>query len=116
MPEYRDGSGRASWTRIVYVIELSPDACSDRKSHCSGECTKTPVYVGQTAQSAEDRFAQHQRGHKASVWVKKYGLKLRPDLAGDYGEMATVPESQAAEAELAEQLRATGRYCVYGGH
>ena len=116
MPKQVLEDGKVRWTRITYVIELSPDACKARKSPCGGDCGKTPVYVGQTAQTAEERFAQHKRGEKSSQWVKKYGEKLRPDLAGSYGEMATVSESEAAEVELAEQLRATSLYCVYGGH
>ncbi len=116
MPEYQDEAGKTRWTRIVYVIELSPNACADRKSPCDGACGKTPVYVGQTAKSAEDRFAEHKTGHKSSKWVKRYGVRERPDLVGEYGEMGTVSESVAAEAEHAAALASTGLYCVYGGH
>ncbi len=89
MPEYQDEAGKTRWTRIVYVIELSHDACADRKSPCDGACGKTPVYVGQTAKSAEDRFAEHKTDHKSSMWVKRYGVRGRPDLSGEYGEMGT---------------------------
>jgi hypothetical protein len=116
MPKRSDPGGREHWTRIVYVIELDPAACADRRSACDGDCGKTPVYVGQTARTAEERLAQHLEGYKASPWVKKYGQHLRADLADGYDEMPTVEESQAAEAELAKALRIDGRFCVYGGH
>ena len=117
MPAYQDKDGRAVWTRIVYVIELDSRACAEKKSPCGGaSCGRTPVYVGQTALTADERFVQHKSGVKASKWVTKYGLRVVPELAQGYGEMATVAESEAAEVELAQTLRVEGRWCVYGGH
>jgi hypothetical protein len=118
MPLHEE-NGRTRWTRIVYVIELDPEACLDSGSHCPGDCGKTPVYVGETCHTALERFMQHKLGYKASRWVRDYGLRLRPRLAGSFGEMATVAESQAAEAEIARRLSLRGngsKYCVYGGH
>jgi hypothetical protein len=77
------------------------------------------VYVGETAVTATERFEQHKRGYRASNVVERFGLRLRPRLAGGFGEMATQIESLAAEAELARRLRKRGngeRYCVYGGY
>jgi hypothetical protein len=77
------------------------------------------VYVGETALTAQERFDQHKRGERASSVVERFGRRLRPRLAGGFGEMATNPESLAAEAEVARRLRKRGngkRYCVYGGH
>ena len=117
MPAYQDKDGRTVWTRIVYVIELDSRACAEKKSPCGGaSCGKTPVYVGQTALTADERFAQHKSGVKASKWVTKYGLRVVPELAQGYGEMASVAESEAAEVALAQALRNAGRWCVYGGH
>lgn len=117
MPAHEGNDGRAVWTRIVYVIELDMVACAEKKSPCGGaSCGRTPVYVGQTALTADQRFAQHKSGVKASKWVTKYGLRVLPELAQGYGEMATVAESEAAEVELAQALRDDGRWCVYGGH
>ena len=87
-----------------------------RREKESVSCGRTPVYVGQTALTADQRFAQHKSGVKASKWVTKYGLRVLPELAQGYGEMATVAESEAAEVELAQTLRVEGRWCVYGGH
>ena len=117
MPEYADTVGRATWTRIVCAIELDAAACAEKKRPRKGaSCGKTPVYVGQTALAAAERFAQHKSGAKASKWVTKYGLRVVPDLSQGYGEMATVVESEAAEVELAQELRCAGPWCVYGGH
>ena len=93
MPRYVDADGRVRWTRIVYVIELKPEACADTKSPCGGtSCGRTPVYVGQTCLTAEERFRQHREGTHASRWVENYGLRPRPRLAGRFGEMATSRE------------------------
>lgn len=115
MPKYED-NGKERWTFVVYVIELDAEACADRRSDCDGTCDKTPVYVGETAHGAEHRFAQHRDGDGSSRWVRNYGLRLRPDLAGSHGEVDSREASKAAEAEQAEALRQTGLYCVYGGH
>jgi hypothetical protein len=77
------------------------------------------VYVGETARTARERFEEHKRGYRASNVVERFGLRVRPWLAGGFGEMATQTESLEAEAELARRLRKRGngkRYCVYGGH
>jgi hypothetical protein len=115
--KHTDDTGRITWTRIVYVIELDAAACAEKRSPCGGTaCGRTPIYVGQTALSAEDRFAKHKAGVKASKWVTRYGLHVLPELALTYAEMSTVSESEAAEVELAQTLRDAGTYCVYGGH
>ena len=120
MPKYLDENSRVCWTRIVYVIELKTEACAKAGSPCKGgRCGRIPVYVGETCHTAQERFDQHKAGYKASPWVRKYGIRLRPWLAGRFGEMATPPESKAAEVELARRLRKRGKgkkYCVYGGH
>jgi hypothetical protein len=120
VPLHVDENGRERWSGIVYVIELDPEACSRRSSPCKGSrCGRIPVYVGETAVTALERFEQHKRGYRASSVVKRFGVRVRPRLAGGFAEMATVTESRAAEAELARRLRKRGngeRYCVYGGH
>jgi hypothetical protein len=117
MPLYQSSDGQKRWTRIVYAIQLSEEACKERKSPCRGAaCGRTPVYVGQTCHTAADRFNQHKAGKKASRWVKRYGTRLMPRLTRDHPEFDTVADSVAAEDELARRLRRTGKYCVYGGH
>ena len=117
MPRYERSNGTCDWTRIVYAIRLNSTACAERRSPCGGaSCGKTPVYVGETARSAEERLQQHLTGYKASRWVQGLGCELMPDLYGMFSEMGTVEESRNAEATLANRLREDGRYCVYGGH
>jgi len=98
------------WT--VYVVELDPKG------------TKAPgkgyVYVGQTSLTPEERFAQHKKGKRNkrgplfSPVVRRWGLRLRMDLAPDtrYFDRAS---SEAAEKRWAQKLRAEG-YKVAGGH
>ena len=118
MPKYVDENGREQWTRIVYVIGLSREACSRTGSPCGGtSCGRIPVYVGETAHTAEQRFDQHKAGENASKWVRDFGISVRAELAKGYEDLGGDSRvSQAAEAELADKLRADGRYCVYGGH
>ena len=118
MPKYVDDNGREQWTRIVYVVGLSAEACSRSGSPCGGtSCGRIPVYVGETGYSAEERFDQHKAGEKASKWVRDFGISVRAELAKGYEDLGgDSGVSKVAEAELAEKLRADGRYCVYGGH
>lgn len=76
-------------------------------------CGRTPVYVGQTARDAEERFEQHKSGYKASRWVRDFGLELVPIPDREYATQAAAIE---AERTIADGLKADGRFCVYGGH
>jgi predicted GIY-YIG superfamily endonuclease len=115
MPEYVDENGNRSWTHIVYVVELKPAACAEAGSPCGGtKCGRVPVYVGQTAKTAQERLEQHKRGDHASKWVKLYWLHLRPRLAYPKTEM-TRAEALVAERELGKRLQKKG-FCVYGAH
>jgi hypothetical protein len=115
MPEYPDENGKSTWTRIVYVIALEKDACSDKRATCGG-CSKKPVYVGESCHSAKKRFAQHKAGYKASYWVKRYGVRVTTGHTKGLPEFATVEQLNRAERRLARELNDTDRYCVYGGH
>lgn len=91
----------------VYVIELDD---SRRKG-----TQKPAVYVGQSAKSPEERFAQHLRGEKASRVVQDHGVRLRPRLYQSYAPVASRAEAEALEVRAADRLRKRG-YTVYGGH
>ena len=95
----------------VYVIELDSTAVAN-----PGEGY---VYVGQTSRTPEERFEQHRDGAKnkhgrlyATV-VKKYGVKLRPDLAPNtkYFDQAS---AKSGEKEHFELLKSKG-FNVKGG-
>ena len=100
----------------VYVVLLDPkvaDHPSVRRINPERDPTKPCVYVGMTGLDPAERFQNHKNGHKAAWTVKRYGVRLLPELYACFNPM---PFHAAAEMEqgLAEDLRAEG-YTVYGG-
>jgi hypothetical protein len=96
----------------VYVIELLPELCEKRG--CPAPNGRPALYVGQTADTPEERFAEHLRGYRAARVVRDYGVRLRPRLYRNYGPYPTRPEALAAEARLAAKLQRRG-FCVFWG-
>jgi predicted GIY-YIG superfamily endonuclease len=101
----------------VYVVLLAPAVRRLRKVRAlnPGRDAKKPcVYVGLTGLTPEERFANHQQGIKSSLYVKRYGIRLVPEL---YEHLNPMPYEAAAQMEkdLTEDLRAEG-YTVVGGH
>ena len=62
----------------------------------------------------EEPFANHKAGIKDAPVVKRYGLRLLPEL---YAHLNPMPFAAAVQMEkdLAEDLRRAG-YTVTGGH
>jgi len=75
--------------------------------------SKPCVYVGMTGLPVDQRFKNHKEGYKSAWVVRKYGLRLMPEL---YEHLNPMPFEGAVqmEMELAEDLRAEG-YTVTGG-
>src|SRR5436190_5824881 len=75
---------------------------------------KPCVYVGMTGIPVDHRFENHKNGYKSAWVVRKYGVRLMPEL---YEHLNPMPFEAAVqmETELAEELRAAG-YTVTGGH
>lgn len=99
----------------VYVIELSPDVLGKKRvadENAGRRADKPCVYVGQTARTPEERFAQHKAGKRSSRIVREFGVRLRPRLYRNVGPFATRAEAEAAETRLAERLRRRG-YAVW---
>ena len=101
----------------VYVVLLDPAVARLRKVRAANpdrDPKKPCVYVGMSGLTPEDRFANHKRGDKASSVVKRYGIRLLPEL---YAHLNPMPFDPAVEMErdLAEDLRRAG-YTVTGGH
>lgn len=99
--------------RRVYVIELDHSHLKDPGNGF--------LYVGETSKTPEERFQQHMTGARAenghnisSRWVRKYGKRLRPDLAPT-GFFLTTSESETAEANCRIALEQAG-YIVKGAH
>ena len=95
----------------VYVVELRPDVLEKKAfagKNADRREDKPCVYVGQTARTPEERFAQHQNGIRSSRIVREYGVRLRPRLHANVGPFETRAEAENGEKKLAERLRRRG--------
>jgi hypothetical protein len=101
----------------VYVILLR-DAVAKHPSILRLNPQRDPlkpcVYVGMTGLPVDHRFENHKNDYKSAWVVRKYGVRLMPEL---YEHLNPMPFEAAVqmEVELAEDLRAAG-YTVTGGH
>jgi hypothetical protein len=93
--------------RWVYVVELL--GCDLDPG------TVGAVYVGETGLDPPVRFEQHKAGIKASRWVRRFGVALRPDLVGDAPVLRNSAEARTYERYLARRLEHEG-WTVRGGH
>lgn len=73
------------------------------------------LYVGQTSRDPDLRFDQHKTGYKASGAVKRFGLRLLPDMTAHLNRMRRW-ESLELEAAIAEAFVTAGVPWVEGGH
>lgn len=101
----------------VYVVLLKPGAAKDRAVRAANpnrDPLKPCVYVGMTGLLPEERLANHKAGIKAASVVKKFGVRLLPEL---FAHLNPMPYDAALQMEkhLAEDLRRSG-YTVAGGH
>jgi hypothetical protein len=100
----------ASCHHNVYVVELDSAVRKNRRFlQANPDCSedKHCLYVGMTGLTPEERFARHKSGIQCSYFVKKYGIRLLPEL---YEYLNPMPYEAAAEMEsdLAYDLRAAG--------
>jgi hypothetical protein len=86
----------------VYVVELEYAAGPRREPRIPW------VYVGSSSRDPELRFEQHRRGYKSARLVKRFGVRLRPDLYEDLEPLRTSAEGVRAEEERARELAACG--------
>lgn len=86
----------------VYVIELEPRAGKRRDPRIPW------VYVGSSAREPEIRFEQHRRGYKSSGLVRRFALRLRPDLYDDLDPFQGSKTAQHAELARARELARHG--------
>jgi hypothetical protein len=110
-----DTAGQANWRNAhhnVYVIDLKADILTLEAKFLEANLGYIPgtlpcVYVGMTGLTPEERFKEHQRGNHAARFVKRYGVRLLPEL---YRHFNPMPYELAVvmETELARQLRAEG--------
>jgi predicted GIY-YIG superfamily endonuclease len=101
----------------VYVILLN-DAVAKHPSILRLNLKRDPlrpcVYVGMTGIPVDRRFENHKNGYKSAWVVRRYGVRLMPEL---YQHLNPMPFEAAVqmETDLAEDLRTAG-YTVAGGH
>src|SRR6516164_6639239 len=91
----------------VYVVLLESAAAgvrSVRAANPRSDPKKPCVYVGMSGLKPEERFANHKAGIKAASVVKRFGLRLLPEL---YEHLNPMPFEAAVQMEkdLAEDLR-----------
>lgn len=96
------GVERVAVAARVYVIELSAEAGKRRDPRIPW------VYVGSSAREPELRFSQHLRGYKSARLVRRFGLRLRPDLFDDLAPLPGSRSARAAEVARARDLAACG--------
>ena len=109
--------GESEHHHHVYVVLLDSAVANIRHVRAENpnrDPNKPCVYVGMTGLLPEERFAKHKQGIKSASVVKRFGLRLLPEL---YAHLNPMPYEAAAQMEqdLAEDLRQSG-YTVTGGH
>lgn len=92
-------------THSVYVVLLHDKVRRDRFG----------LYVGQSSRDPDLRFDQHKAGYKASGVVRRFGVRLLPELTGHLTPIRGW-EALELEAALAEAFREAGVPWVEGGH
>jgi hypothetical protein len=101
----------------VYVVLLDSAVSKIRKVRAENpkRDAKLPcAYVGMTGLTPEERFSNHKAGIKSAWVVKRYGIRLLPEL---YTHLNPMPFDAAArmEKDLAEDLRRVGYTVARGG-
>jgi predicted GIY-YIG superfamily endonuclease len=94
----------------VYVIELSKDVLYEgRFKRCNPDYIpgKPCVYVGMTGLDPDVRFDKHKAGIQSNSYVKKYGLRLLPDLYEAFNPMS-YDKARDKEVEVGIDLRGAG--------
>ncbi len=94
----------------VYVIELSPDVlllARFRKCNPNYVDGKPCVYVGMTGLDPDVRFDRHMAGIQSNSYVRRYGLRLLPDLYEGFNPMR-YQDAVAREVEVGIDLRSAG--------
>ena len=112
----RHGSAEPEFHHNVYVVLLSKAALKDLsilRRNPERDPSKPAVYVGMTGLPVDHRFENHKNGYKSARLVRKYGVRLLPEL---FEHLNPMPYEHAVQMEkdLAEDLRAQG-YAVCGG-
>ncbi len=111
-----EAHGKTEYHHHVYVVLLEPAAGlvpKLRRENPGRKAGLPCVYVGMTGLQPEERFWNHKNGEKAATIVRRYGVRLLPEL---FQHLNPMPFEAAAQMEkdLAGELRSLG-YTVAGG-
>jgi hypothetical protein len=109
-------SAQLEFHHNVYVVLLSKAALQDPsilRRNPGRDSSKPAVYVGMTGLPVDHRFENHKNGYKSARLVRKYGVRLLPEL---FEHLNPMPYEHAVQMEkdLADDLRMQG-YAVCGG-
>ncbi len=94
----------------LYVIELDPRVravAAFDNANPDARPDKPCLYVGITAKTPEERFAQHKAGIRASRYVRDFGVRLRPRYY-QFHPLMTRAQALRAEQQRTQALRARG--------
>src|ERR1700726_1275895 len=100
----------------VYVVLLSKRALKDwsiLRRNPNRDPSKPAIYVGLTGLPVDHRFENHKNGYKSARLVRKYGVRLLPELFEHLNPMPYENRRQM-EKDVGEDLRGQG-YAVCGG-
>ena len=116
MRRKRHRSAEPKFHHNVYVVLLSKAALKDLsilRRNPARDPSKPAVYVGMSGLPVDHRFENHKNGYKSARLVRKYGVRLLPEM---YEYLNPMPYEHAAQMErdLADDLRSQG-YAVVGG-
>ena len=92
----------------VYVIELDKEVgkfLKFRKKNPNYILGSRCFYVGQSAKAPLLRFKQHKLGYKSNSFVKKFGLKLAPEIYEKYNPITSRKDAEELESYLAKKLK-----------
>lgn len=95
----------------VYVIKLDKNVLQSKKfreHNPNINSRKACFYVGQSAHEPDIRFKQHKEGYKSNIFVKKYGLCLKPRKYKKYNPIKTRKKAEIIEKKLTKKLRKKG--------
>jgi len=94
----------------VYVVELAKEVLSEPKfKRCNPDYQegKPCVYVGMTGLDPDLRFDKHMAGIQSNSYVRKYGIRLLPDLYEGFNPMP-YEKAREMEVEIGIDLREAG--------
>jgi hypothetical protein len=94
----------------VYVVELSSDVLYEKRFSMANPgyvFGKPCVYVGMTGLDPDQRFDKHKAGIQSNRYVRKFGLRLMPELYEVYNPLP-YDGARDLEVELAIGLREEG--------